>query len=486
MKHTVTHAVRDNVSRLLLLMLLAVLPLLGWAQQMVRGVVTDKTGDPLIGVSVLVKGTPTGVTTDIDGNYAIAARTGQTLVFSYVGMTTQEVKVGQSSTLDIVMQDNAMNLDDVVVVGYGKQKKSSITGAVSAIKGDELLVTPSTNITQILGGRVAGISSVQTSGEPGQDQASLRIRGSINSVTYIVDGIPRSINEVDPNDIESVSVLKDASATAVYGLKSSGGVIIVTTKKGAKRSPTITYDGQIGGSYNANFPKFMNAKEFMNYYNMADLMDQMARGVITDRTQYVPRYPQSMIDQIGNGDASDGYDDVNYIDKVFGTGTNTKHTLSMQGGNDRTTYYGSLGYMGQKGNIDNFTYDRYSMRLNLESKIGKYWTLSMGASGYVADTKTPGFLSGGADNGSYEVGYLSIAHQAIAMHPYLAERYNGLYTGIISANGSSPNSPLAAIYESGYKKTHAMSLSTNVSLRFDVPWVEGLSAKFTGAYDYSN
>ena len=486
MKHTVTHAVRDNVGRLALLMLLAVLPLLGWAQQMVRGVVTDKAGEPLIGVSVLVKGTPTGVTTDIDGNYAIAARTGQTLVFSYVGMNTQEVRVGQSSTLDIVMQDNAMNLDDVVVVGYGKQKKSSITGAVSAIKGDELLVTPSTNITQILGGRVAGISSVQTSGEPGQDQASLRIRGSINSVTYIVDGIPRSINEVDPNDIESVSVLKDASATAVYGLKSSGGVIIVTTKKGAKRSPTITYDGQIGGSYNANFPKFMNAREFMNYYNMADLMDQLARGVITDRTQYVPRYPQSMIDQIGNGDTSNGYDDVNYIDKVFGTGTNTKHTLSMQGGNDRTTYYGSLGYMGQKGNIDNFTYDRYSLRLNLESKIGKYWTLTMGASGFVADTKTPGFLSGGADNGSYEVGYLSIAHQAIAMHPYLAERYNGLYTGIISANGSSPNSPLAAIYESGYKKTHAMSVSTNVSLRFDVPWVEGLSAKFTGAYDYSN
>ena len=239
MKHTVTHAVRDNVGRLALLMLLAVLPLLGWAQQMVRGVVTDKAGEPLIGVSVLVKGTPTGVTTDIDGSYAIAARTGQTLVFSYVGMNTQEVRVGQSSTLDIVMQDNAMNLDDVVVVGYGKQKKSSITGAVSAIKGDELLVTPSTNITQILGGRVAGISSVQTSGEPGQDQASLRIRGSINSVTYIVDGIPRSINEVDPNDIESVSVLKDASATAVYGLKSSGGVIIVTTKKGAKRSPTI-------------------------------------------------------------------------------------------------------------------------------------------------------------------------------------------------------------------------------------------------------
>ena len=248
MKHTVTHAVRDNVGRLALLMLLAVLPLLGWAQQMVRGVVTDKAGEPLIGVSVLVKGTPTGVTTDIDGNYAIAARTGQTLVFSYVGMNTQEVRVGQSSTLDIVMQDNAMNLDDVVVVGYGKQKKSSITGAVSALKGDELLVTPSTNITQILGGRVAGISSVQTSGEPGQDQASLRIRGSINSVTYIVDGIPRSINEVDPNDIESVSVLKDASATAVYGLKSSGGVIIVTTKKGAKRSPTITYDGQIGGT----------------------------------------------------------------------------------------------------------------------------------------------------------------------------------------------------------------------------------------------
>ncbi|MBR6431291.1 MAG: carboxypeptidase-like regulatory domain-containing protein, partial [Muribaculaceae bacterium] len=148
---------------LLLLLLLAVLPLASWAQQTVRGVVTDPSGDPLVGVSVIVKGSTTGVTTDLDGTYAIAARNGQTLVFSYVGMTTQEVKVS-GSKLDIVLQENALNLDDVVVVGYGRQKKSSITGAVSAIKGDDLLVTPATNITQILGGRIAGISSVQTSG----------------------------------------------------------------------------------------------------------------------------------------------------------------------------------------------------------------------------------------------------------------------------------------------------------------------------------
>lgn len=475
------------IRRLLAVMfLLVALPFYGIAQDVISGTVTDESGEPLIGVSVVAKGSKTGVNTDIDGKYRIQAHKGQTLEFSYVGMQSQSVNIGTKSVIDVVMKSSTENLEDVVVVGYGKQKKATITGSVSAIKGDELLQAPATQLTQLLGGKVAGISSIQTSGEPGADQASLRIRGSNNAVTYIVDGVPRPIDEIDPNDIASLSVLKDAAATAVYGLNAAGGVIIVTTKKGASGAPRVTYDGSYGISTNANFPEFMNGVQFMNYYNLADMMDQLANGTITDRSQYSPKFTEDMFKLVTNGDPTDGYDNYDYIKEVFGTGYTTKHTLSMSGGTENHTYYASLGYLGQKGNIDNFKYNRYTMRFNLESKIAKYWTLDMGASGFVTDNTTPGYSSGGADNGSSEVGYMSIAHQTIAMHPYLAPTYDGLYTGVLSNNSSNAQSPLAAIYESGNKKTNGMDIRANVSLRFDFPWVKGLSAKITGAYDYTS
>ena len=272
---------------LVAMMFVLAIPAFGFAQKIV-GTVTDEQGEPLIGATVMVEGTTTGSTTDIDGKYSVNAKKGQILTFSYVGMDTQKMKVGNAKVIDVVLKQNAANLDEVIVVGYGKQKKSSLTGAVSAIKGEELTVAPTTQLTQMLAGKVAGLSSIQTSGEPGVDQASIRIRGSVKAVTYIVDGVPRSIDEIDPNDIESLSVLKDAAATAVYGLNAAGGVIIVTTKRGGKGAPKVTYDGSVGASVNANFPEFMNGLEFMNYYNMADMMDQMANGTITDRSQYVP------------------------------------------------------------------------------------------------------------------------------------------------------------------------------------------------------
>ena len=487
MSLTLNHHSMGFVRRLVLsLMLMIAVPAIAVAQKTVKGTVTDESGEPLIGVTVSVDGTSNAVATDIDGKYQIKAKTGQTLNFVYVGMESVSVKVSNNAVIDVTMKTRQELLDDVVVVGYGKQKKSSITGAVSAIKGDELLKAPTTQLTQMLAGKVAGISSIQTSGEPGVDQASLRIRGSSKAVTYIVDGVPRSIDEVDPNDIASLSVLKDAAATAVYGLNASGGVIIVTTKKGSSGTPKITYDGSYGVSMNANFPKFMNGVQFMNYYNKAEMMDQLANGLITDASQYTPKYTQEMFDLVVNDDLTDGYDNYDYIDKVFGTGSTTKHTLAMQGGTDSHNYYASIGYLGQEGNIDNFEYNRYSMRFNLESKIKENWTLQMGASGFVSDRSQPGYNSGGADNGTTEAGWMSIAKQTIVMHPYLAPTYDGLYTGVTSNNNSNAQSPFAAIYQSGYKKTNSLDLRSNISLQYDVPWVKGLSAKVSGAYDYTN
>ena len=474
------------VKRILVsLLLVFVLPVLAYAQKSVKGVITDSNGEPLTGVTVIVKGTNRGVSTDIDGNFNILANNGDVLKISYVGMQNVEVKVGAKANYNIKMRESDKTLDEVVVVGYGKQKKSSLTSAVSAIKGDELLTTPSTNITSVLGGRLPGISSVQTSGEPGLDDASLRIRGSIYTVHYIVDGVPRDINDIDPNDIASVSVLKDASAAAVYGLQSGGGVVIVTTKQGRVGKPQITYTGSIGASVNANFPKFMNGPQFAYYYNMGDMMDQLANGTITDRSQYSPKFTQENIAAMTNGDPTDGWDNVDYIGKVFGTGINTRHNVTVSGGNETSKYFASIGYLDQKGNIDSFSYRRYTARMNLDSKINKYWTFNMGLSGEVGNRHTPGFASGGSDNGDSESGFLSIAHQAIVMHPYLPETMDGLYTATPIRNTGLPHSPLAAIYQSGYQKTNGHSIQSNLSLQFDFPWVKGLSAKVTGSYDYS-
>ena len=302
-----------------------------------------------------------------------------------------------------------------------------------------------------------------------------------------MDGFPVSdINDINPNDIESISVLKDGASAAVYGLKGAGGVMIITTKRGAKEKTSITYDASFGVSMNANFPEFMNGPQFAYYYNMADMMDQLASGAITDRSQYNPYFTSENVAAMTNGDPTDGWDNVNYIDKVFGTGFTQKHNVTVTGGNDKARYYTSFGYYGQDGNIDNFTYKRYNLRSNIDSDITSRLHFKLGLSGTLAHRDTPGYASGGTDGGYSELGWLSVANQTIVMHPYLPERYEGMYTSTIKKNTGLPQSPLAAIYESGYKKTRSMDLSVNATLAYDIPGVDGLVAKVAGVYDWSN
>ncbi len=458
------------------------------AQSEVRGKVTDVAGQALPGVAVMVPGTLNGTMTANDGTYSLQVKAGETLNFSCVGMKdVNRVFDGKLSVINVTMEEDALFLDDVVVVGYGTQKKSSLTSAVSAIKGDDVLKAPSTNVSQILAGRLPGISSVQESGEPGQDQASLRLRGSIYGIAYVVDGFPvSSINDINPNDIESISVLKDGASAAVYGLKGAGGVMIITTKRGVKEKTSITYDGSYGLSMNANFPEFMDGPQFAYYYNMADMMDQLASGAITDRSQYTPYFTSENIAAMTNGDPTDGWDNVDYISKVFGTGITRKHNITVTGGNDTARYYTSLGFLDQKGNIDNFGYKRYNLRSNIDSDITSRLHFKLGLSGTVASRHTPGYASGGSDGGYSEQGWLSVANQTIVMHPYLPETYDGLYTSTIKKNTGLPQSPLAAIYESGYKKYRSVDLSANATLAYDIPGVEGLQAKVSGVYDWSN
>ena len=462
---------------------------LAFAQKTVRGGVRDSDGQPLAGVTVMVQGTTTGTITGADGSWTLSVPENAVLEFSSLGLTTVTRPYKGESRIDVVLQEDTFYLEDVVVVGYGTAKKETLTAAVSAIKGDELLKAPSTNVSQVLAGKLSGISSVQESGEPGLDQASLRIRGSVYGVAYVVDGFPvDNINDIDPTDIESISVLKDGASAAVYGLKAAGGVIIITTKKGEKGDTRISYNGSVGASMNANFPKFMNGPQFAYYYNLAQMMDQMASGLIASEAEYVPYFSRANVEAMLNGDPTDGWDNVDYTKRVFGTGLTHKHNITVQGGNDKTRYFVSAGYLGQKGNISGYNYRRYNVRANIESRIAKYLVFNLGLSGVVGRRETPRFLSGGSDGtgSGYEVGWFSVAHQVIGMYPFLPEMYEGYYTGAIASNQSYPNSPLAALALSGNKKTNSFQGTLNAGLTWEFPWLKGLQFKVNGSYDYLN
>jgi TonB-linked outer membrane protein, SusC/RagA family/TonB-dependent outer membrane receptor, SusC/RagA subfamily, signature region len=462
-----------------------------FAQTRLTGKVTDSDGQPLAGVTVMVKGTSNGTTTGADGTFSLSASEGNIIEFFCLGLATVERTFSGQGQMNVQMKEDSLFLEETVVVGYGTVKKQTMTAAVSAIKGEELLKAPSTNISQVLAGKLPGISSVQESGEPGLDQASLRIRGSVYGAAYVVDGFPvDNINDIDPADIESVSVLKDGASAAVYGLKAAGGVIIITTKRGAKGTPTITYNGSGGVSMNANFPKFMNGPQFAYYYNLAQEMDQLASGAISSEEEYEPYFTLANVEAMLNGDPSDGWDNVDYIKKVFGTGRTAKHNVTVQGGSDNTKYFFSAGYLSQKGNVEGYNYYRYNVRSNIETRLARHLVFNAGLSGVVSRRETPRFLSGGSDGSesgtTYEVGWFSVAHQVIGIHPYLPEMYEGYYTGSIATNQSYPYSPLAALYQSGYKKTNGFAGTLNASLTWEIPWVKGLSAKVSGSYDLHN
>lgn len=327
-----------------------------WAQETtVTGKVTsgdDGMGIP--GVSVLVKGTTTGTITSLDGDFSLQANLGETLVFSFIGMEKQE-HVISSSTINVVMQKEVSDLDEVIVVGYGVQKKSVVTAAISSVNAEELEKANPSRIEDVLKGRVSGVQITQSSGQPGAD-SKVRIRGvgTVNNSDplYIVDGmaVDGGINYLNPADIESIEVLKDAASGAIYGARAANGVILVTTKSGKKGRATINYDFSYGFQNPWTTRDVLDATEYMTIMNEMELNDGNAA-----------RYTQ---DQIANAGAG-----TDWQDKVFNDNAPVQnHQVSLSGGNDYSNYFLSFGYYNQEGivggNFDRSNFERYSVRLN--------------------------------------------------------------------------------------------------------------------------
>lgn len=375
----------------LLLLMLFMSSIAAFSQsKTVSGKVTDTANAPLSNVSVQVKGGGGGTVTDATGNFSLnVPSTASVLVFSYTGMESQEVVVGEQTTIAVQLKAMAGNLNEVVVIGYGTARKSDLTGSVATVKSEKLLDRPVANVSQALQGRVPGVDVSINSSAPGE-AAKVRIRGisSINSSLdplYVVDGvIGVNANLLNPNDIASVEVLKDASATAIYGARGANGVILITTKRGVKGTPRVSYDAYISHNSLQRHLEALDANEFMQVYNLAYANAEKYDSLGFAQGKYVPNNPADfpkLFDANGNP-----LYNTNWESEIYKPSLSHNHQLSVQGGNDKTLYSLSLGYFDQNGLMIESWFKRYSARFTIDNQVNK-WLKIGGSMSFVKSTQ---------------------------------------------------------------------------------------------------
>ena len=362
---------RAFLGRLCFSVFFALLAIVGSAQtKLVSGTVTDESGEGVIGATVMVKGTKNGTATDIDGRYSLNVSPDATLVFSYVGYTTEEVPVGGKTEINVTMKESREMLDEVVVVGYGTVKRRDLTGAVSSMKNSDVVVAPTNNVMEALQGKVAGMDITKSSGETGSD-VNILLRGSrsiygSNEPLFIIDGIPGSYSQVNPSDIESIDVLKDASSTAIYGSAGANGVVIITTRRGQEGKAIVNFDAYYGFSGDVNYKHGMTGQEWIDYQREAY---KYTNG----------DYPTDMATLMGNQTFTDAINEGKWIDWVdLASGrkaTTQKYALSVSGGTQNTRIFASTSYAREEGLLENDELDRYTLRLNIDQVINKYATI---------------------------------------------------------------------------------------------------------------
>lgn len=426
----------------------------------VRGTVKDSRGNLLPGVSVKIKGTNTGVVTDAGGRFEINAPVDAVFMISYIGFQTQELSVNGKVELSIILEDELKGLNEVVVVGYGTQKKASMTAAVSMLKGDEIRQNPVANINNSLAGRISGVLAFQDSGEPGADAAVLRVRGvgttgSRNGALTIVDGVPREFSQINPNEIETISVLKDAAAIAPYGLAGANGVILITTKRGKEGQVAMTFDTWYGVQRPTQYPRYLNAHEFASTLNVANSNAGLA-----------PAYTEEQLELYRDHSDPDHYPDHDWMKEVIDfKAPMTSQNLTFSGGSEKVRFFSSLGHLYQQGSVDVIKYSRYNLATNVDVNATKNTIVSLDIKGSLEVTKNPGSQSG---TGIYT---------SVTKNPPL------LNNQLQFSNGLPGNTLLPSIYESGYKRDNQNILFSQLSIEQQIPAVKGLSLKAVAAYD---
>ena len=429
--------------RAFLLSLLAVISLSVSAQNVtVKGTVTDKTGETVIGASVVQKGnTSNGTITDIDGNFSLSVPSNATLVISYVGMTTQEIAVKGQKTINVVLADDAQALEEVVVIGYGTAKKKDLTGSVATVNSETLAAVPVASATEALQGKMAGVQITTTEGSPDAEM-KIRVRGGgsitqSNEPLFIVDGFPvESISDIPPTDIEDITVLKDASSTAIYGSRGANGVIIVTTKSGKEGKMSVSYNAYYSWKKVANKLDVLSARDYANW--------QYELGLLTDKIDNYNKY-------FGNFQDLDLYDNVatnDWQDLTFGrTGHTFNHNISLNGGNDKIKYAFSYSHMDDKAIMQMSDFKRDNANLKLNHKPVK--NVSIDISARFSRTKING---GGANDANSSLNTDKRLKYAVQYTPFPVP---GLSDELNSDN-EEPNSllinPLTSLVDNDTRK----------------------------------
>ena len=439
-----------------LLLLLCLIPLCSIAQNItVKGIVKDNLGESVIGANVTEKGTTNGMITDLDGNFSLTVQKNATLVISYIGYVTQEIAIKGNTNLNIILKEDSKALEEVVVIGYGTARKSDVTGSIASVGGDKLQEMPSTNITYALQNRVAGVDMAQTSSQPGATM-QIRIRGTrsltaSNDPLVVLDGIPfmGNLSDINPGDIKSMDILKDASSTAIYGSRGANGVILITTNRGAQGTPAkFTYNGYVG------------AKSVFSKYPMMD------GPKYAEMRKYAGKFENSL----------DESDDMNtdWQDLLYRTGMVNSHDVSVAGGTNNGSYSFGAAYYKDQGVIPTQNYTRYSLRGSFDQGVGKYFRFGLTTNSNYNVTK-------GSNIGLYGV----LANSPLA-NPY---NEDGSLKRTVKLNSQDENFVVTRdvvenLEDSWLNEKKGFGTYNNLFAEVQCPWVKGLKYRVNLGLNY--
>jgi TonB-linked SusC/RagA family outer membrane protein len=439
----------------------------------VSGRVTDSLGNPLIGVTIKVQSGDGGTVTGPDGRYTITVPDNATLMVTYVGYEVKEIPVNGKTAIDITLSSSVSQLNQLVVVGYGTQKKIDVTGAISAVQGDDLKQSPAANLSNSIAGRIPGVVLNNRSGEPGNDASTILIRGkgtlNDNSPLIVIDGVPArgGFDRLNPDDVESVTVLKDASA-AIYGARAANGVILVTTKRGKIGKPTITYNGSYGLTQPTRLPNLVNAWQYATYINE-----------VNDRKGIPHQFSEEDIAKFKDGSDPINHPNTDWYHEILKEySPQTRHALSVRGGTERVSYYVSGNYLYQDGIFRNSAayYHQYNLRSNIDAQITDNLKVSVDLSGRLEDRHYSNFSG-------YNGNYYTIFGVALGIYPTLPAFYPNGLPGPGKELGMNP--VLMASGATGYQKVKNYAMRSNLSFTWQLPDItEGLYVSGLAAYDF--
>lgn len=427
----------------------------------ITGKITDEKGEPLPGVNILEKGTTNGTSSDSDGKYVISVSDGSvTLVFSFIGYAPQEYVVNNQSTINVQLTPDIQQLSEVVIVAYGEQKKTTLTSSVSVVKSEDLNKAPVGNLSNALGGRASGIISRSTSGEPGADAPNILIRGvsstNNNQPLYVVDGVvDRDVNTIAPRDIESITILKDASAVAPYGARGANGVILVTTRRGSLGKPTINYSFYYGVQKPIKLPQFAGSAEYTEmlneaYRNVGQPEPFTAQDIEKYKAGNLPEYPNT-----------NWYDEILQQNPV-----QSQHDLSVSGGGEKVKYFVSLGKFHQEGYWSNTDFNRYNLRSNIDADITKDLKISFDFAGNTSKKDSP---VGG------QFAFMGAPQRSPSIN--LVRNAEGQFVNGVAGNA------VAELELGGYDLNRNTSFYGTLTAEYKVPFIKGLSFVGRASYD---